>query len=70
MLGQGENVPNRHEPEHLRDGITVVGKFAKIPAETRIGKNCRVDAKADARHFPGLESGQAEKACWCLSASL
>ena len=61
IIGDGENVPNRHEPEHLRDGITIVGKFAQIPAETRIGKNCRIDAKAIAHHFPDrlLASGES-----------
>ena len=55
VLGVGEDVPNRHEPDNLRDGITIVGKNAHIPAGTHIGKNCRIDAHAVARHFPGAE---------------
>ncbi len=60
VLGVGEDVPNRHEPENLRDAITIVGKAAHIPAGTRIGKNCRVDAHAAARHFPGAEIPSGE----------
>ena len=60
VLGVGEDVLNRHEPENLRDGITVIGKTAHIPAGTRIGKNCRVDAHAAARHFPGAEIPSGE----------
>jgi glucose-1-phosphate adenylyltransferase len=55
VLGEGENVPNQHEPEYLRDGITILGKSSRIPAGFHIGKNCRVDAKATAGHFSGTE---------------
>lgn len=60
VLGAGENVANRHEPAYLHEGITIVGKSAHIPAEFRIGKNCRVDARADARHFSGNELPSGE----------
>ncbi len=60
VLGVGEDVPNRHEPDNLRDGITIIGKTARIPAGTRIGKNCRVDAHALGRHFPGTEIPSGE----------
>ena len=42
--GEGERmrVVNRLFPKHLYTGITLVGKEARIPAESRIGRNCRV----------------------------
>jgi glucose-1-phosphate adenylyltransferase len=51
ILGEGENVPNRDEPDNLRDGITIVGKSARVPAGIHIGKNCRIDTDVKERHF-------------------
>jgi glucose-1-phosphate adenylyltransferase len=59
-LGEGDNTPNRHEPEHLRDGITIVGKSARIPSGTQIGKNCRIDAEAGERHFTSAQIPSGE----------
>ncbi|MCX7945289.1 MAG: sugar phosphate nucleotidyltransferase [Deltaproteobacteria bacterium] len=39
-IGEGENIPNKAFPNHLFNGITVIGKNAIIPDETIIGKNC------------------------------
>ncbi|MGB9600388.1 MAG: glucose-1-phosphate adenylyltransferase, partial [Myxococcota bacterium] len=39
-IGEGENIPNRQFPLHLSCGLTVIGKNAIIPDESRIGKNC------------------------------
>ncbi|MCX7919076.1 MAG: glucose-1-phosphate adenylyltransferase [bacterium] len=52
-IGYGEiaNTPN--------SGITIVGKAAQIPASTRIGRGCIIDAKVQEADFPNrnIESG-------------
>ncbi len=46
-VGVGEDdTPNQLEPANLNSGITIVGKGARIPANTTIGRNCRIDPKA------------------------
>lgn len=56
MIGAGDGgTPNRHEPEYLYQGITIVGKDAQIADGARIGRNCRIDAHARASHFSGAE---------------
>jgi glucose-1-phosphate adenylyltransferase len=40
-VGWGDDyTPNEEEPENLHSGITIVGKRARIPGNTRIGRNC------------------------------
>jgi glucose-1-phosphate adenylyltransferase len=40
-VGWGDDyTPNEEEPEILNSGITIVGKRARIPGNTRIGRNC------------------------------
>ena len=54
VIGHGDDMtPNRDEPERLYAGITLVGKAAKIPPRTRIGRNCRIDPRVLAADFPG-----------------
>ena len=45
VVGHGEqlHVTNKLFPKHLYTGITLVGKEARIPANARIGRNCRVN---------------------------
>jgi glucose-1-phosphate adenylyltransferase len=38
--GQGKDIPNRNNPEHLHTGITLVGKEAVLPAGITVGRNC------------------------------
>jgi len=39
-FGQGDdNIANKANPEHLNSGLTVVGKWTKIPCKTEIGYN-------------------------------
>jgi len=46
-VGEGRVLrPNRSEPERLFSGLTLVGKQARVPARTRIGRNCRIDPYA------------------------
>jgi glucose-1-phosphate adenylyltransferase len=44
--------PNRSEPERLFSGLTLVGKQARVPAHTRIGRNCRIDPSVTEADFP------------------
>jgi glucose-1-phosphate adenylyltransferase len=56
VVGAGDGAPpNRLEPRNLDRGITIVGKDARIPAGTRIGRNCRIDSRARPEDFPGRE---------------
>jgi glucose-1-phosphate adenylyltransferase len=61
QVGSGDDLrPNRHEPERLFAGITVVGKGARVPRRTVIGRNCRIDPYATETDFAGrrLRSGE------------
>lgn len=55
-----DETPNHDEPEILSMGVTIAGKRARIPAGTRIGRNCRVDTGARESDFPGREIGSGE----------
>ena len=53
-VGYGDDfVPNREEPRYLNTGITLVGKKARIPAGTRIGRNCKVGPWVEMTDFSG-----------------
>lgn len=42
-LGFGDDMtPNKDEPQNLNCGITLVGKGARIPADVRVGRNCKI----------------------------
>jgi glucose-1-phosphate adenylyltransferase len=52
-IGDGRVLrPNRSEPERLFSGLTLIGKQARIPAGTRIGRNCRIDPSVTEADFP------------------
>lgn len=46
---------NKRFPDHLKEGLTVVGKEAHIPAQIKVGTNCLVYPKVDASAFPAEE---------------
>ena len=46
---------NKRFPDHLKEGLTVVGKEAYIPAKIKVGTNCIVYPKAEASAFPAEE---------------
>ena len=46
-----ESPANRLHPDHLWTGLTLIGKGARIPANTRIGCNCLVHPGLDHHHF-------------------
>jgi glucose-1-phosphate adenylyltransferase len=59
VIGSGDDraTPNVDEPERLFTGITVVGERARIPAGTRLGRNCLVEPRVtadDVATFEGL----------------
>ena len=61
VVGYGDDLTlNTKEPGNLASGITIVGKGAQIPAGTRIGRNCRIDADVRPGHFDSQEVGSGE----------
>jgi len=50
----GDLTPNLEEPELLRNGVTIVGKGAHIPAGLVIGRNCRLEPFIGPEHFKEL----------------
>jgi glucose-1-phosphate adenylyltransferase len=60
-VGEGDDLrPNRHEPERLYAGLTLVGKQARVPDGCIVGRNCRIDPGVEASDFPGrrVRSGE------------
>ena len=55
---------NREEPQVLNSGITIVGKGAKIPTGTTIGRNCAISSNVTEKDFLKLQvqSGETIKA--------
>ncbi len=61
VMGHGEDTTqNRLDPEYIVQGITIIGKMAIIPAGTRIGRNCRIDAHAQPANFTSRELASGE----------
>lgn len=54
IIGHGEHhdIVNRRSPSHLHSGISLIGKGARIPAETKIGRNCVIDSNYEESFFP------------------
>lgn len=53
-LGWGENAPpNQMFPHHLSSGLTIVGKGAYLPPQTRIGRNCILFPFVTSQDYPG-----------------
>jgi glucose-1-phosphate adenylyltransferase len=46
-----EKIPNRAFPEHLSEGLTVIGKKAEVPDGSVIGKNCIIFPEVVAKDF-------------------
>lgn len=45
IVGHGDSAaPNRACPDHLANGLTLIGKGAQLPAGIRIGRNARIGA--------------------------
>jgi glucose-1-phosphate adenylyltransferase len=61
VVGEGDpRTPNRREPERLDSGITIVGKWAVVPAGTHVGRNCMIDAGVQESDYSGnvVQSGE------------
>jgi glucose-1-phosphate adenylyltransferase len=55
-LGMGDaGTPNQLESANLNTGITIVGKRAHVPANTVIGRNCRIDPNVIPDDFERLD---------------
>jgi len=61
IIGQGENLPNKLQPNIYNSGITVIGTGASIPNQCNIGKNVMVDIDVSSEGFYSLNipSGQS-----------
>lgn len=60
VIGYGQSdKPNKRFPDHLADGITLIGKDAEIPRRCQIGRNCLVYPGTSPRSFKrkGLAHG-------------
>jgi glucose-1-phosphate adenylyltransferase len=52
-VGSGDaGVPNQRYPKHLSTGITLLGKWANIPAGARVGTNCVISLGTRAEVWP------------------
>ena len=57
-IGHGDaRVPNRACPDHLRSGLVVVGKGARLPAGVSIGRNARVGSHVQESDVPAVVPG-------------
>lgn len=52
VIGDGDDMtPNRHDPERLNTGLTMVGSRCLIPASTRLGRNVVVRPRTQETAF-------------------
>jgi glucose-1-phosphate adenylyltransferase len=52
-VGFGDaSVINHRYPKHLYDGLTIIGKWANVPANAVIGTNCIIGPGTDSRAYP------------------
>ena len=60
-VGPLDGPPNRHFPDHLDTGLTVLGRAAVLPDGVRVGRNCLVFPGVTADRFtePQLASGDS-----------
>jgi len=54
-MGDATSTPNQLEPANLNTGISIVGKRAHVPANTAIGRNCRIDPNVTPDDFERLD---------------
>ena len=60
-VGEHHDIASRLYPKHLYTGITLIGEYAQIPPDTRIGRNCIVRCKAGEESFSSriLQDGES-----------
>ncbi|ADQ14506.1 glucose-1-phosphate adenylyltransferase [Halanaerobium hydrogeniformans] len=55
-IGYGDDyTPNKEVPDLLANGLNVIAKRAKVPAETKMGRNCRVHSYVGINSFDGKD---------------
>jgi glucose-1-phosphate adenylyltransferase len=55
QVGAGDDLtPNRLEPANINTGITIVGKRARVPVGTIIGRNCCIEANTTPEDYDQL----------------
>ncbi len=61
-FGRGSNVgngdrakPNRKNPDHLKEGLTVIGKSALVPNDCIVGSNCIIHPKVTETSYAGKD---------------
>ncbi|MFC2059566.1 glucose-1-phosphate adenylyltransferase subunit GlgD [Chloroflexota bacterium] len=60
-IGFGDDFRVNHsKPRVLNNGITIIGKKAKLPAEAKIGRNCVIHCGVTEEDFPTLEVPSGE----------
>ncbi len=59
-LGFGDDTPNMLEPRRVNTGITLVGKHARVPPNTHVGRNVIIAPEVQEHDFPGqwIPSGE------------
>lgn len=60
--------PNMTEPEHITEGLTVIGCGAQLPAGAVVGRHCRIDPATTADDLPGLELASGTTVMQALQA--
>lgn len=52
-IGYGEaSIVNKKYPKHLSDGLTLLGKWANVPENAKIGSNCVIGPGTDNTFYP------------------
>lgn len=52
QIGIGDNIlPNKEIPNKLYTGLNLIGKFAVVPDETIVERNCRILSKVSIEDF-------------------
>jgi glucose-1-phosphate adenylyltransferase len=59
IIGRAD-CPNREFPEHLKEGLTLIGKRASIPSKIKIQGNTIIGPSVSEEDFPGLVLDQGE----------
>ncbi len=55
-VGYGDRTkPNRKNPDHLKEGLSVVGKMARVPENLSIGSNCIIHPKVTESCYAGKD---------------
>jgi glucose-1-phosphate adenylyltransferase len=49
-----DDTPNQEEPTRLNTGISLVGKWARIPSGTVVGRNCKIYSRVREDDFTGI----------------